>query len=736
METKKPSPKFNNDVPITCPKEDLFGFDSFARAISDCIKENNEPYGSVVAIWGVWGSGKSSAINLVRRHLRKSGEDIDIIDFPAWVYRNKNTLTAGFFKELYAGLSPVLSKQKQAATALRNLGANLVDVGNLAGMAAGWFDMSFLEKATSAFLAACGRFIKPAPTIEDLQNQLSDALRKEKKRFLVVIDDLDRLAPEEALVIFRLIKSIGRLPNVMYLLAYDRDATEKAVKKKFKSEGAHYLEKIIQTGFDLPEPGQYRLNAMMRKYLYGITLDIPSAKSPEFDNFFNSIVAPELRTPRDVIRLTNTLSIVVTSSIKDEIFFPDLMGLETLRIFRPRVYRAIRANKSEILGLILAAPYEDRTELEKKFFHRLLGSEAENERERLRVILTRLFPQLQSIFVNTSYSEAWRWKSQRRVCSREHFDSYFRFALSPEAIPRGELDYLLNGERTVEEIQQRFIEAIKITQAEDRSKASYLLDELTAHGRNVPISQAKLILSALFPIADKIMDIDKEGGFGIMGNRIRLHWLLRTFLLDRTTINQRSEVLVRSMKGAPLQWLSDFSRSAWEEHHPSKPDRKPVSEDEALLTREDAEVLAQKARNQIEAASIDGTLIDVADLCHILFEWDVLKTEGSKEVHRFTEDAIADDQKIVKLARAFLGKMHIANASTDGNSSGGNISSFTVDRAQIDGIERFLDIDKFRKRLISLESNSSLSKEDRDIIKRLVAAWEARDKKDSSIPKE
>lgn len=727
-----------NDAPITKPEKDRFGFDTFAKAISDCIRENDNPVGSVVAIYGPWGSGKSSTINLVRHHLCNSGEDINVINFPAWIYHNEDALVAGFFKDLRVGLSPVLSKQEKASEALRKLGVHIAGAGNTVGAAIGLFAGSLGEKATNDIFKALNQFAQSDENAENLQAQLADALRKEQKKFLVVIDDLDRLAPEEALVIFRLIKSVGCLPNVMYLLAYDRDATEKAVEEKFKSEGAHYLEKIVQAGFELPNPDQSLLNNMMGVYLDNIIADLPDTDINELRKLFRLVVVPELKTPRDVIRLANTLSIVV-NPIKDEVFFPDIMSLETLRIFHPKVYRAIRANKSEILGLLLAAPYENRSELEKTFLQRLLGSEAENERKRLKVILIRLFPQLQSIFADTSYSEAWQWKSQRRVCSKEHFDTYFRFALSPEAIPRKELDYLLDDKRTVEDIQQRFIEAMKVTQAENRSKASYLLDELTVHGRNVPTSHAELILSAIFPIADKIMDRDKERGFGVANNRLRIHWLLRAFLFDSTTINQRSKILMRSMEKASLQWLSDFSRSAWENHHPSKPDKQPSPEDKTLLTKEDAEDMREKGRRQIKAAAEDGTLIDATELVHILFEWDVLKTDDSNEVQRFTADAIADDKKIVKLARAFRGKVYITNASTNGNSPEGNISSCEVDRAQIDDIDRLLDRDKFRNRLMSLETSTSLSEEERNIISRFLRAWEARDKEDNegnSIPEE
>ena len=38
---------------------------------------------------------------------------------------------------------------------------------------------------------------------------------------LVVIDDLDRLQPDELLLVFKLIRLVGRLPSVGYILAFD-----------------------------------------------------------------------------------------------------------------------------------------------------------------------------------------------------------------------------------------------------------------------------------------------------------------------------------------------------------------------------------------------------------------------------------------------------------------------------------------------------------------------------------
>lgn len=223
-----------DDVPITSPDKDRFGFDPFASAISDCIRSVENPLGSVVAIYGPWGSGKSSVINLVRHHLANDAADLEVINFPAWMYRTEDALAVGFFKELYAGLSPVLSEQTKAAGALRKLGANLAGASSLAGMVVGLFAGSLGERATTATLDALGGFIEQGETAEDLQATLADALREAGKKFLVIIDDLDRLSPEEALVIFRLVKSVGRLPNVMYLLAYDRETTEQALHVGFR----------------------------------------------------------------------------------------------------------------------------------------------------------------------------------------------------------------------------------------------------------------------------------------------------------------------------------------------------------------------------------------------------------------------------------------------------------------------------------------------------------------------
>jgi predicted KAP-like P-loop ATPase len=715
-----------DDVPITSPDSDRFGFDPFASAISDCIRSVENPLGSVVAIYGPWGSGKSSVINLVRHHLAKDAPDLDLINFPAWMYRTEDALAVGFFKELYAGLSPVLSDQTKAAGALRKLGANLEVASSLAGMAVGLFAGSVGEKATTATLDAIGGFIGQGETAEDLQATLADALRVEGKKFLVAIDDLDRLSPEEALVIFRLVKSVGRLPNVMYLLAYDREATEQAVARRFPSEGAHYLEKIIQAGFELPQPDQSHLNVMMGEVLDGLAADLPEIDPVEFGNLFHSIVAPELKTPRDVLRLTNTLSITITP-IKSDVFFPDFVCLETLRVFRPSVYRAIRRNKSAILNAGQNDQYNQRDARSAQYTSMLLGSEPEEDHEQLREALMRLFPQLQNVFANTIHLETRKWALQRRVCANEHFETYFRFSVSPNTIPKAELDYLLDASRTVEEIQDRVRDAIQITQAERRTKASYILDELTAHGPTISFEQGEKLLIALFSMADELfLDQDEARGIASGGdNRFRLHWLLRSILKDRTTLEERSEILARAVAAATLQWHVDFSNSAWEDYYPSNPNRDPSSEVDTLTTKAVAEQLRDQTLKMLRAAADDGTLLSSSKPARLLFEWDMLQPTMAGEVMDYTTQALGDDTKLYQLASAFLGKSYSHGLGGFGGAPG-DLVQRESDRAQVEGIDRLLDVDEFRRRLNQALRGDGLNEQQKSTISRFLAAWERR----------
>lgn len=289
-----------NDASISTPEDDLFGIDPFAQALAKSLSNMDSPVGATIALNGPWGSGKSCAVNLIRHHLKKDTEDgkIGIIDFKCWWFRGEEALTLAFLQELDSSLQKSLGEKVRKL--IPQLGNKLLAAGQIVGPGIDMTTGGALSSLVSGTMDFAKRFFSDSEPIEKVFKELSDALESQTKRFLVIIDDIDRLTPPEALAIFRLIKSVGRLPRVMYLLVFDRELAEKAVSQVYPSEGPHFLEKIIQAGFDLPLPTRDDLN---RATLSQIGMLCGEPKSTDqmrrFMNIFYDAVSPYLSTPRD-----------------------------------------------------------------------------------------------------------------------------------------------------------------------------------------------------------------------------------------------------------------------------------------------------------------------------------------------------------------------------------------------------------------------------------------------------
>src|SRR5262249_29455239 len=162
-----------------------------------------------------------------------------------------------FFQELNGAIGQSLGERAKDAIAKigqRILGAAPV-IRPVINMVTGGVGGDIATAAVSTMTA----MLNTDSTIDEDYRALNKLLQEQSARFLIVIDDIDRLSPEEAILIFRLVKSVGRLPNVMYMLAFERILAERIVAERFPSEGPHYLEKIIQAAFEVPMPDEVDL---------------------------------------------------------------------------------------------------------------------------------------------------------------------------------------------------------------------------------------------------------------------------------------------------------------------------------------------------------------------------------------------------------------------------------------------------------------------------------------------
>ena len=702
-----------NDEAIRDPADDLFAIDPFAKIIAKCIEKVPNPFGSVVAINGPWGSGKSSAINLVLHHLERSSDaKPTTVSFQAWRYKTEDALAVAFLRELHLGLRPALSKSEKALAAMTQLAARASLTGPLLGSAIGMVAGSTAGQTAESALAVLGNVLPTDICDNVLQGTVAEALRKSGRRFLIVVDDIDRLAPGEALTIFRLIKSVGRLPNVIYLLAYDRDAAEKAVEEQYPSEGSHYLEKIVQAAFELPNPGSSALTDMLNKRLDAIFGNADPSDKDRLQQLFERLVLPEIRTPRDVIRLSYGLSITYPA-VRGEVDFADFIALETLRLFRPSVHSAIRSQKLLLVALDPVEPGGDPAESAQRYDRLFLSDQPEELRVRLRTGLINLFPRLASAWGSAGAT----WDQRRRVCSELHFDTYFRFALSSHAVPMSEVTELIRRADDPELVMRTFRAALGERLATGRTKASVLLDELTDHAADFDMRKVCPFLQALYSIADELwVESDESWGFGWVDNSLRLQRLTIALLMHRTSLPERSRLLFEAIQNASLGWLVEITYSAFIQHYPRQEAEAPDAPERCLLEKDHADRLREIALQRLDEAAADGAILKVPNLLFVLFHWHDFADGSSPALQAFCDSVLEDDGSTILLARAVLGKSYVSTGAYGGPQR--------RDRARLAGLDSLLDVDRFKARLHELVRSPDLEPDEKDVLQRLLAAWD------------
>lgn len=708
-----------NDSPITAPSEDRFGIDSFAQALARSISEMSGPIGSTIALNGPWGSGKSSAVNLIRHHLHSllGKEKLAIIDFQCWWFRGEEALTLAFLQTLYAALERSIGEKVK--NLIPRIGKKLLQTGPVIGHAINLATGGPWGSLVGKSVDFAKRFFTDSDTVEVLFQRLSDALARQEKRFLVIIDDIDRLAPDEALLIFRLVKSVGRLPKVMYLLVFDRQLAEKAVNEKYPSEGPHFLEKIIQANFELPLPPRDDLNNAL---LNEIEQRCGAPRDPEnlrrFMNIFYDAVSPYLNTPRDLIRISNAIS-VSWPPVAKEVDLADFVGLEVIRVFVPALYNAICANKERLCGVRSAHAREDPEKEIEKF----LDGVPEKQWCHAKKALRRLFPRLENVSYGSDFLQ--QWEAQRLVCTRKHFETYFRMAVGDETLSINEIDELVEHSGDPDYVKSAFRQALTSIRKSGKSKVPLLLDELNVHAGRIEQRNFQPFISAIFEIADEIdREADNERGFLICNNHLRIHWLIRRLTFERCNLKERGKIFWQACQKAQLGWLVDFTRSAMSNYSPRE-GKQPDPPEKCLLEEKQMHNLREYALRIIGNAAKSDQLIAHSRLAYILFRWRDFAEDNANAVKAWTKSQLAKDDAVALLARAFTGESWSQGL---GMSGPGDRVAIKHVVATVDGLDSIVDVKEFRRRLEELELGQTLHESLKSYVRTFLEAWRKKER--------
>ncbi len=342
---------FRSERPITTLEEDVLGRKNFAEAIADAISNWTGRDSLVIALYGPWGSGKTSLKNMVLDALRNHKQSCAVVNFDPWEWSGQKLLFRAFFRELGYGIgeSDIGGDPKHTAKLVRMYAAGLsfasfllrkfriLIVALLAIIAwmgitsprlhADWYQRTLYWVGIVAILAAAVLAVSAEAAsklcvfleakaeaaqagLDGIKRQLTESLAKLNRPVLVVTDDIDRLTPEQIRLVFQLIKANGDFPNLIYLLLFDRPFIEEAIATDGVSDGSAFLDKIIQVGFDIPHISPHQLDAALEDAVRKIVF----AASEINDRFDPSRwarvflgIRPYFRTLRDVKRFAGSL---------------------------------------------------------------------------------------------------------------------------------------------------------------------------------------------------------------------------------------------------------------------------------------------------------------------------------------------------------------------------------------------------------------------------------------------
>lgn len=699
--------QFSSDRPLTDPSQDRLGYARFAEQLAHVICKVDSPEGMVIAVCGPWGSGKTSTLNFVVHYLEKMDrkERPEILRFTPWWFSGRGDVVGLFFAEIQKSLTkPKAFKKKvrEAAASFFKLLAPVLKVSAPYG------------EQLSEVLGYLADLLDQAQQQEDmyhLKQRLADALRKEKRRLVVIVDDVDRLTAEEIRLFFQAVKAVADLPNIIYLIAYDRAVVVECLKNVQVANAEEYLEKIVQVSLELPQFDKTALRLMLSEKLDELFADSPPelfSQDHWLPVYFDGIDF-FIQTPRDVARLVNSLAFNY-ALVRNEVNPIDMVAIEALRVFTPTVYDVVRNNETMFTG-----HHVSNMEAFRAFHNRWLQDLSEDCRMIVRKLLTQLFPKLILIERGGGIAADFepKWRKQLRVCSSEIFPRYFRLTLPEGDISLEEMKIYLSIACEEGAFEDTLLRLSQQKRPDGTTRLRLFLDRLQDYAEEeIDEKCISPILQVFFDIGDDLLlPEDEATGVFDVGNKVRIGRIVHA-LIRRVEPASRHRVLVEAMSaGRAVSTIVREVMMLGAEH--GKYDHPAVPESERLITKENLEELERLALQKISQAAEEGRLAVSPELPYTLYRWLDWDPDAAK---KWVQGIVATDEGVLSLLVGFLRKSHLLRLS-----SGVQEAKYRLNPKWLDP---FVDLDNLAGRVRQIRERADLSEMQRIALDQFIKEYE------------
>lgn len=305
------------DKPIENNADDKLKMSRYGNVLSNFIKASDTPL--TVGLQGEWGTGKTSMLYMLLEHFKS--ENIATSWVNTWEYsmfRSPGETTPAILKGMLTNLK--LSCESEGKWTIEEKSKDSVKkvfkfLGNVANQVISNQTGVDIKGATANEDAS-----REQAEIAEIKKEIALIITKliedpnnEYQKVVFLVDDLDRIPPEQAVEVLESLKNLFDVPHCVFVLAIDYDVVVKGLESKFgkkteenEREFRSFFDKIIQVPFSMPT-GTYDMGNLLSEKLISLNIEIPEDLIDTYGNVVKYTIG---YNPRSLKRYINSFSLL------------------------------------------------------------------------------------------------------------------------------------------------------------------------------------------------------------------------------------------------------------------------------------------------------------------------------------------------------------------------------------------------------------------------------------------
>lgn len=303
--------------------EDLLDLSFVKQNIQNIILKCNPSKSFVLGLIGEWGIGKTSTMKLVEKSLLMHS-NIKIKYFNPWNYEKNNDMLEAFLNLLSATLEESSNLEMiKYFNRYKKVLYKIID-----------------DKVGISLFSNNNEENK----LEKYKDIINDNISKELNKFVIVIDNLDRITRNQLDFFFNVINNMLNFRGIIYILCYDEKNLENILSTD-NNYSLDFMDKIVNAKIYMPfidieslsQIGSRGIKNLLKQN--GLT-----TKTKLQDNELNEIIdiiSEDMGNLRTITRFINSLSLNLTPLKESKLYISDYIALEYIKFSNHELYKYI-----------------------------------------------------------------------------------------------------------------------------------------------------------------------------------------------------------------------------------------------------------------------------------------------------------------------------------------------------------------------------------------------------------